>query len=95
MVRRGPKTARGAEREEKALPTTATNTFPMKKLIIKTCEKSKWLRKEALIAIEEWEADLAEREEGVLSGALNLITTNKGAEYQISPIKQKLASFVM
>jgi len=50
---------------------------------IKTCEKSKWLRKEALISIEEFEADCAEREEGILNGALNLITTNKGAEYQI------------
>jgi len=55
----------------------------MKKLIIKTCEKSKWLRKEALIAIEEWEAGGAEREEGILHGVCTVITTNQGAEYQI------------
>lgn len=55
----------------------------MKKLIIKTCEKSKWLRKEALIAIEEWEASGAERKEGDLNGALTVITTNQKAEYQI------------
>ena len=55
----------------------------MKKIVIKTCEKSKWLRKEALIAIEEWEADFAEREEGVLHGVCTVITTNRGAEYQI------------
>lgn len=62
----------------------------MKKLIIKTCEKSKWLRKEALIAIEEWEAGGgAERKEGILHGALNLITTNKGAEYQIYTYQTK------
>jgi len=30
MVRRGPKAARGAEKEEKDFPTTATNTFSMK-----------------------------------------------------------------
>jgi len=61
----------------------------MKKLIIKTCEKSKWLRKEALISIEEFEADCAERKEGVLNGALTLITTNQRAEYQIYTYQTK------
>jgi len=56
----------------------------MKKLIIKTCEKSKWLRKEALIAIEEWEAGGAEREEGILHGILTKIEhLHSNAEYQI------------
>jgi len=51
---------------------------------IKTCEKSKWLRKEALIAIEEWEAGGAEREEGILHGILTKIEhLHSNAEYQI------------
>ena len=51
----------------------------MKKIVIKTCEKSKWLRKEALVCIEEWEAGGAERKEGFLNRMLTQITTAEAA----------------
>lgn len=60
----------------------------MKKIVIKTCEKSKWLRKEALMAIEFFEAGGAERKEGVLHGISTIITT-KTAEYQIYTYQTK------
>lgn len=60
----------------------------MKKLVIKTCEKSKWLRKEALEAIEVFEKG-HEGSLGIHHGWLTCIDSNTGAEYQIYTYQTK------
>jgi len=73
-----------AEKEEKQFAKTYSNyTFSMKKIVIKTCEKSKWLRLEAINAIEEFEAGGAEKKEGILHREFTPIKSRFGQEYQI------------